>query len=153
MLVRQLGPGDEDTVRTLRLRALRDAPHEFSSTYEREAARTGAAWRAWFTPGATFVADDDDGPAGLVAAVRDSEEPDTAHLMALWVDPARRGSGVGDALVAAVLAWAQSQAMARTRLHVMAGNGPALRLYARHRFRAVSEVEGDAGRQVVMECP
>ena len=152
--MRQLGPGDEDTLRGLRLRALRDAPEHFTSTYDREAARTDAQWGRWLSPGATFVAEDTHGAAvGLVAAVRDEGEPDTVHLMALWVDPTSRGTGVGDALVAAVLGWAEAHAMARTRLHVMAANGPARDLYVRHGFRAVSEVARDGVRQVVMECP
>ena len=152
MRVRALTAGEEATLRSLRLRALSDAPDQFTSTYEREAARHHEDWGRWLAPGATFVAEDDGGhPVGLVAAVPDDEERAVTHLMAMWVDPAARGTGVGDALVAAVLDWAARHARARTRLHVMAANAPACRLYERNGFVAVAEVERDGASQIVME--
>ncbi|HUI05136.1 MAG TPA: GNAT family N-acetyltransferase [Acidimicrobiales bacterium] len=151
MAVRALTTGEEATLRSVRLRALADAPEQFTSTYGREAARTDDDWRQWLASGATFVAGDDP-PAGMAAVVPDDDEPDTAHLMALWVDPAARGTGVGDELVAAVCGWALRHARARVRLHVMAGNVPARRLYERNGFLAVAEVDRDGVRQIVMEC-
>ncbi|HTT86146.1 MAG TPA: GNAT family N-acetyltransferase [Acidimicrobiales bacterium] len=152
MVVRALTTGDEGTLRSVRLRALADAPEQFTSTYDREADRSDADWGRWFAPGATFVADDDGGsPVGMVAAVPDDDAPGTAHLMALWVDPAVRGTGVGDELVAIVLDWAAGHAMACVHLHVMADNRPARLLYERHGFVAVAEIERDGVTQTVME--
>jgi GNAT superfamily N-acetyltransferase len=71
--------------------------------------------------------------AGLVAAILD-EEPSLAHLAAMWAHPAKRGQGVGDALVAAVVRWAADQNR-RVRLHVVEDNAPAVALYERHGFR------------------
>jgi ribosomal protein S18 acetylase RimI-like enzyme len=134
--VRQAAYGDEAALRDLRLQAMQDAPDAFGSTYEREAARTESDWQRWFSPGVTFIFESaDDGPIGLVAGVRDDGEPNVAHLMALWVHPSRRGQGAGDALVSAVLSWAESQQLDTIRLHVMESNAAARRLYERLGFR------------------
>jgi hypothetical protein len=44
MTVRRLAPGEVDLLRDIRLRALRDAPLAFSSSYAREAAFEPAEW-------------------------------------------------------------------------------------------------------------
>ena len=102
----------------------------------------GAMYQVDF--GHHFAVDD----VGLAAGMRDG---DVADLVALWVDPAARGTGAADALVAAVLDWARGEGVATVRLHVTAGNATAERLYARHGFAPTGAVyvrERD-GRDVV----
>jgi RimJ/RimL family protein N-acetyltransferase len=145
--VRRAAPGDEPILRDLRLRALSDAPEAFGSTYERELSRTTSDWQKWLSPGATFILDTPEGSKGIVAAVRDATDSQVVHLMAMWVDPVVRGSGVSDDLVAAVLAWAGAEGARVVRLDVMQANERARRCYARHGFRAtghqgVSERDG-----------
>jgi hypothetical protein len=53
--VRLAAIGDEHVLRSLRLQALADSPGAFSSTYERELARTIEDWRQWLAPGVTFI--------------------------------------------------------------------------------------------------
>lgn len=129
MDVRRLEPSDAPLLRSLRLRALQDAPHAFGSTYEREVAFDDERWASRLAPDANphFAAD----AVGLAAGVRDG---DVADLVALWVDPAARRTGAADALVTAVLGWARDEGVSAVRLHVTAGNVPAERLYARHGF-------------------
>jgi ribosomal protein S18 acetylase RimI-like enzyme len=137
--VRRARPGDEDVVRGLRVAALTDAPEAFGSTLARELARTPEDWRRWLAPGATFLCTDDThGDAGLVAGQLD-DAGGVVDLLALWVDPAVRGRGAGDALVVAVVAWAQDAGRA-VRLHVVEGNVHALALYARNGFRPTGGV-------------
>ena len=146
MDVRRLEPSDAPLLRALRLRALREAPDAFGSTYEREAAFDDERWAGRLAPDADphFAVDD----VGLAAGVRDG---DVADLVALWVDPAARGTGTADALVAAVLGWARQEGIPTLRCHVVAGNDPAERLYARHGFAptGATYVRGRDGRSVV----
>jgi ribosomal protein S18 acetylase RimI-like enzyme len=150
--IRQAVEGDEHELRSIRLRALADAPDAFASTSEREAARTTADWRRWLAPGATFFFDDADGrPVGLVAAVGDADDAGLRHLMACWVDPAARGTGVGDALVESMLSWASRDGADRARVEVYADNTTAIGLYERHGFRrtGASRAPDDRGRVAV----
>ncbi|MEJ5946126.1 GNAT family N-acetyltransferase [Pseudokineococcus basanitobsidens] len=58
-----------------------------------------------------------------------------AELVSLWVDPAARGRGCGDALVAGVLAWAAAEHPGTpVVLSVSSGDDGATRLYERHGF-------------------
>jgi GNAT superfamily N-acetyltransferase len=52
----------------------------------------------------------------------------------MWVDPAARRSGVGRALVEAIVAWARSAGARTLVLQVTEGNEPALALYRRAGF-------------------
>lgn len=137
MHVRRAEPGDEGILRSLRLRALADAPDAFSSTYERERERSEADWRRWIIGSTTFLLEDGDGAAaGLVAAQLDHLDPALMWLLALWVDPSIRGKGGADSLVTEVLQLAAARDAKRVRLHVVEGNAPARKLYDRHGFVA-----------------
>ena len=52
----------------------------------------------------------------------------------MWVAPEVRGTGVGDALVGAVVDWAVTESAAELTLAVRPGNGPARALYERSGF-------------------
>lgn len=144
MSVRRAVAGDEPVLRALRLAALADSPEAFASTPAREEARAAVEWARWITDAATFVWDTPEGARGLVAGVPHRDDATGAFLMAMWVHPAARGTGAGDALVEAVLRWAAAEGYAAVWLHVGKDNGPARRLYARHGFRLT-------GRELVVE--
>ena len=139
LTVRRAAVGDEPILRGLRLQALTDEPMAFGSTYERERARTVADWQRWLSPGATFLLERAGIAVGLVASSCAEDDPSVADLMALWVAPWARGCGGGDALVAAVWAWAQEQDGNAVRLLVMAENERAKRLYERNGFRPTGQ--------------
>lgn len=152
MGVRQAVVGDEPLVRALRIAALADAPGAFATTLEREEARSAEDWRRWFSPGITYVYIDDSGRgAGIVAGILDHDRS-LAHLAAMWVHPDKRGRAVGDALVAALVAWAEP-CNRRLRLHVVEDNAHAVALYERHGFRRTGSVRvtADKVREVEME--
>ncbi|HET6754687.1 MAG TPA: GNAT family N-acetyltransferase [Jiangellaceae bacterium] len=132
--VRRVGPEDWEVVRDLRLRALRDAPAAFESTYEGEQGRSGKEWRAWLTrpTGVTVVATLNGQPAGLAGGY--VEEAGHVELVSMWVTPSARGSGMADALVAEVVHWARMRDVHEVRLWVTRGNDVAERLYSRHGF-------------------
>lgn len=127
---------DWERVRAIRLRALGDAPDAFGMTLAEELDRSEASWKARLDdPGiATFLATSGDRDVGLVVGGRWDDEPDAAGLFAMWVAPEARGTGVGGALVDAVVGWARDLGRRRLLLDVADGNEPAIRLYASRGF-------------------
>ena len=67
--VRRAVIGDEPVLRSLRLQALTDSPRSFSSTYERELARTTQDWQRWMAPGVTFILVAEGEPRGLTCRI------------------------------------------------------------------------------------
>lgn len=154
--VRRAVSGDEPVLRALRIEALTDAPQAFESTLERELGRTAADWARWLAPRATFILEHDGTPRGLVSGALDAHDESVAFLMAMWVHPAVRGSGAGDALVTALVDWAASIGARAVRLVVVRSNVPARRLYERHGFAPNGEEhvrERDREVEVTMERP
>lgn len=152
--IRRAVPGDEPILRQLRLDALTDAPGAFCSTYERELARTLEDWRRWMSPGVTFILEAEGEPRGLVASAIEKNDPRVATLMSMWVHPALRGSGAGDALVSEVIAWALGMNAEIVRLEVVSTNLPAIRFYERQGFCRTGQSrvnERDGQLDLVME--
>ena len=146
--VRRLTPDDWQALRDIRLAALRDAPSAFGSTYSREAAFTESDWRGRLeresARSATFgaVLGDAAGPlVGLSGGYVEEQSPGTVELVAMWVHPDVRGSGVGEVLVQPVRAWGRAIGAERLHLWVTEGNGPAQRLYERCGFVRTDEQE------------
>src|SRR5689334_5845886 len=112
LIVRALVPDEWQVLRALRLAALADAADAFGSSYESAANRTEHEWRVWPARGVPLVAFLSDGhnaaeggPVGVVGAESASGDPLTCHLISMWVAPVARGTGVGDALITAVVDW------------------------------------------------
>jgi len=62
------------------------------------------------------------------------------ELLALYVAPPVRGTGLADRLLRVGVAWAHARGAARVQLYVTASNEPARRFYARGGFRPVQEI-------------
>lgn len=117
-----------------RLRALQDSPTAFSSTYADESRESDEDWlqRAdrWSGDRSTsFLALDIGMPCGIVGAFLEREDPRRAHLVSMWVAPAHRRSGVGRALVQAVLDWAASKGARAVYVMVTFNNDIAVTFY------------------------
>lgn len=140
IVIESLKPEDAMVLKVLRLRALRDTPTAFSSTYEKEAALSDEDWRAraiqWSAGGAiTYLARYDGDTCGIVGAFRDPDDAGRAHLVSMWVAPAYRRRGVGENLVKAIFDWARRNAIHAVQLLVTSNNPAALRFYQRLGFR------------------
>ncbi len=136
-------PEEWRDIRSLRLRALADAPGAFSSTLAEALEQTDDAWRRWVggSPDGTsqmMVATVDGSYVGMAVGAVHKRSGD-AHLFAMWVDPAHRGSGVASALVDRVTDWARRKGHSDLTLHVAADNGAAIGLYERCGFRITGE--------------
>ena len=134
--------GDEwALLRSVRLAALADAPYAFSSTHAAEVQLDASAWRARLVEQAWFIALDDDRPVGTAAGGRLREHrPEARTMRSMWVDEARRGTGVTGQLVDAVVAWARSEGAASLTLWAVGRAGRAHTFYLRYGFVATGEV-------------
>jgi RimJ/RimL family protein N-acetyltransferase len=140
--VRRLEPDDWQLWRDIRLAALADAPYAFGSTLAREQAFDEARWRRWLSPenGMTAAAFLDGEPAGIIGGWT-PEGTGTLLLVALWVDPAARGHGAGDALVSEVAGWAAEHGYPVVELRVADGNDAARNLFLRNCFTPTGQRE------------
>ena len=121
------------------MRALRDAPDAFGSTAAEEAARPPESWKEQLSELPTFVAVIEGRDVGLVRFDPDEECSETGWLDSMWVSPEVRGSGVGGALIDAVIEFATSAGFARLELDVGDYNTSAIALYADKGFEATGE--------------
>ncbi|KQC37778.1 acetyltransferase [Frankia sp. ACN1ag] len=155
--LRALVADDWPVWRALRLAALADAPHAFGSPLAdwQGPGDTVRRWRARLeTVAVNIVADLDGQPAGMISG--DRTGVDTVELMSLWVAPAARGRGVGDLLVAAVVAWAEQAGADKAMLRVHPSNHHAILLYQRSGFTRTSgadTVPDDDRPEWVMQRP
>jgi GNAT superfamily N-acetyltransferase len=129
-----LGAGDGERLRAIRLRALRDAPDAFGTTWEDAAARPPECWDRQLEQLATFVATANGCDLGLVRGVLHDDFSDAAYLISMWVALEARRRGIGSALVDAVVQWARERALNRLFLDVAESNAPAIALYIRKGF-------------------
>ncbi len=143
MRVQRLTPAHAGAYRALMLEAYTQAADAFTSTaQEREAEPMGWWVKRIGGEGGLhecfggFV----DGDLVGTVAVEYSAKPKTRHsalMLGMYVRPAARGQGAGQALVQAAIAAARQRSEVLTlRLTVTEGNAPAIRLYERAGFVA-----------------
>lgn len=139
--IKRVTPETALVFKDVRLRALGESPTAFSSTYAKESQlpdeewiRRAARWGA-DTAAAIFLAFDSDTPCGIVGSMLDEGNPERAHVISMWVDPAQRRSGVGKALIDAVVQWNASIGVRETVLMVTSVNTGAIAFYERIGFR------------------
>ena len=145
--IRQIQASEWQKYRDVRLRALRDAPDAFGSTYAIESVKTDAAWQRQIETALSSGSDcplfaySQEDVCGLVWCKLSAAEPDTAHIYHMWVDPACRGSGAGHALLDFAVRWAKKMAAQRVRLGVTFAQSPAMSLYQKYGFIQAGKVE------------
>lgn len=158
--IRQICLGEEANFRAIRLRALADSPSAFASTLQETEARSLEYWRGRVRDAVAgeesvlFVATDGDAWIGLVGGfIYEEGGAAVPYLISMWVDPAYRGKGVGQALVEQVIDWARKRGLDHLVLEVEATNQPAIALYTRCGFRPTGQKQPHplyAGLQEVM---
>ena len=143
--IKPLLPGDWLHLKSVRLQALTLNPEAFGMTLAEASARTDAAWQDYarrFTrlpPAASFLAYTDGLPCGMVNGFVVETDPQIAEMTAFWVAPAQRGTGVGEALVAAIVDWAKSQGMTTLQAWVVEDNARAVGFYKKLGFQETEE--------------
>ncbi len=140
--------------REIRLRALVEAPAAFGSTlaeWQGEDDRE-QRWRQRFEHvGYNAVAIADGRLVGTVGAMH--RDGGSVELISMWVAPEVRGTGIGEALIDAVIDWAASTSVVTVVLAVRRGNQHAVALYERVGFRRVGPNPDDAAEDLMAVSP
>ena len=129
-------------LKAVRLAALLDAPAAFGVSYAQSSANTEAVWRdhaAGRRGVAFFLAWQGDEAVGIAGGVTGvtgvaDDAGGACELVAMWVRPACRGSGVAAQLVDAVMAHALAAGRRRVQLDVAPDNLPAARFSLKQGF-------------------
>ena len=143
LVIRQLLDDDAGPYRALRLRALREFPSAFTSSWQEEAVKPLEWSQRRLQPDAgrphdvflgAFDADILCAMAGLQGRYR-AKERHNATVVGMYVAPECVGKGVGAALMHDLITRALAMPeLVQLDLTVTAGNGPAVALYQRFGF-------------------
>lgn len=134
--IQRLETNEWERLREIRLKALKEAPDAFGSTFEETATRPTASWIEQTNTLPTFVAVHRGLDSGIVRCAPHSEKESVADLISMWVAPSARGIGAGSALIDAVIDWARSEGYAQLLLDVDDSNNFATALYERKGFKS-----------------
>jgi ribosomal protein S18 acetylase RimI-like enzyme len=134
-----LSPRLVQEYRTVRLRALKDSPTAFGSTYAKESALSHSDWlrraETWNGPGGVcYLGMDAGAPCGIIAGYSDKNDPPRVWVASMWVAPTHRRTGLGTMLMDKVKLWAHSLDLAELYLMVTSNNLAAIRFYERCGF-------------------
>jgi ribosomal protein S18 acetylase RimI-like enzyme len=135
--VRRLISEDVETYQKIQLEALEVAPEAFGSTLAQEQAFSRAEFIRRLENGLSLGAFEDNALVGIVGLVvaAGKKERHKGILVGIYVSPAARGRGVGQALVEGLLATAVG-VVEQVNLAVVNDNVRARRLYERCGFSA-----------------
>jgi GNAT superfamily N-acetyltransferase len=139
-LVRRVEGADWARLRAVRLATLADAPSAFGSSSEREQHYDEERWREWSSNVATFLAFRNGIPVGMAGGMA-GDSADERTVVAMWVHPEHRRTGIASALLEAVRSWARDDGASRLTLWVTRTNDPAVMLYSRAGFTSTGDAK------------
>ncbi len=137
MEIRRVAADEWRESRSVRLRALLDAPAAFETRHEDAVRRPDEWWIDWAARSAQgggqamFLAWEGGSPVGIAGTFLEDRR---WWLISMWTDPSVRGRGIGAALVEAAAGFAYAAGSAELFLQVRFQNAPARRLYERCGF-------------------
>jgi ribosomal protein S18 acetylase RimI-like enzyme len=125
--------------KSVRLRALKDTPTAFGSTYAKESTFSDSDWlrrvNTWNGPGGVcYLGMDAGAPCGIIAGYSNKGDPPKVYVASMWVAPTHRRSGLGTMLMDAVKSWAHTIGVSELYLMVTSNNLAAIRFYEKCGF-------------------
>ncbi|MGA8743985.1 MAG: GNAT family N-acetyltransferase [Terracidiphilus sp.] len=146
IVIERITPEASLVFKDIRLRALKDSPTAFSSTYAKESQLPDAEWRKraarWSSGGsAGFLAFDGDCGCGMVFTFAEEQDARRVHVVSMWVAPEVRREGVGSRLIDAVVEWARLRGIHQVKLMVTSVNQGAIAFYERMGFGMTGKTE------------
>ena len=134
-VIRQLEVSDAERYRAVRLRALREEPDAFGSSYEEQVERPLSFFEDRIRPTerrVTLGAFDGDALVGMVTFMRESGTKDEhkGNIIGMYITPEARGKGLGRALLLAAIERARRMpGVEQIHLGVVTRNTAARALY------------------------
>jgi GNAT superfamily N-acetyltransferase len=138
LTVRVLGQEDWPLYRAVRLAALEESPDALGASLDQEAAADDAHWRIQMRAARRLVVELDGRVCGVASVGRFGEEPDSADLSGLWVDPSARSTGAAGRLVESAVALAAAEGLKRMYYWVGTENARAIGFATSFGFRVTS---------------
>jgi GNAT superfamily N-acetyltransferase len=143
-----LTPDDWRVLRDVRLEALLDSPHAFTSNYAQESEWAEPEWRAAFAAATWMVAYEAGRVIALAKSIEELERPFGRHLESIWVAPTHRKRGVFRALLDEIAAKERRDGVTDLLLWVLDDNHDALAAYLALGFEPTGECQPlPAGQQ------
>lgn len=139
VILHEITPQLASTYKAVRLRALKDTPTAFGSTYARESQFSDEDWRQrshnLCTPRSIgYLASNNGDYCGIAAAFLNEQNPLEADIVSVWVAPEHRKSGIGRLLMNAIESWAARTRVQTLLLMVTSINHAAIDFYHRNGF-------------------
>jgi ribosomal protein S18 acetylase RimI-like enzyme len=155
--LKPITPQDALIFKATRLRALRDTPNAFRSTFAKESQLSDADWvkRAAQWSGersVAYFAMDGGTACGIAGAWLDQDDATRAHLVSMWTAPTHRRRGIGRLLVNEILGWAGLRRARTLQLMVTCNNEPAIMFYQHLGFTLTGLTEPYPNDPTLMEC-
>jgi ribosomal protein S18 acetylase RimI-like enzyme len=144
-------PADWKELRSVRLRALADAPKAFISEHDREADWLEENWRSAIQQARWVVARTAHGVIGVARSSQDPESPQRRYIEAVWVAPEFRRLGVGQRLVRWLIDCEMRSGIGEILLWVIDSNAHARSFYFSLGFRPTGRRQPVPGRETRTE--
>lgn len=146
IVIERITPEAALVFKDVRLRALRDSPMAFSSTYANESQFPDEEWRKRSVRGSSdgaagFLAFDGERGCGMVFVFAEEQDACMARVVSMWVAPDVRREGVGRRLIEAVVEWARLREIRQVKLMVTSVNQGAIAFYERMGFGMTGKTE------------
>jgi RimJ/RimL family protein N-acetyltransferase len=139
--IRRIRKEECDVYKEIRLRALKEAPYAFLTTYNSAMQRSDDMWRQQVFEAATganqaifIVFSEENIPIGLAALYRSSTERKSGEMAQVWIAPEYRKREIGTELLGQVIHWGKENEITELEARIMEGNEQAIAFYKKNNF-------------------
>lgn len=143
----RLPPGRWNEYKALRLRALKDDPQAFGSSYAKEVAYSDEKWQERTNDGVLFASNSNNliGMMGIWQSQEDKESK-TANIFGVYVIPEFRGKGISKMLMQSLLDELKSNtSISKLKLTVNKNQLSAVKLYEAFGFKITGQEKAQLG--------